>query len=311
MSFFTQASNLGAGVDRIFFVSLVASVLILAGITGLMIYFTVRYSRRRNPEPVDIEGHFGLEVVWTLIPLVLFLAMFYFGWTNFREMRTPPADAMVIKVTARQWAWSFKYPNGRVTEELRVAHGRPVKLEMKSIDVLHGFYIAAFRVKADVLPGRMNFLWFTPTIPGTFDIQCTVICGVDHSAMLSKIHVLPEEDFKKWYFTDPEAAAAAKPAKKTARLLRPAALKARDCLTCHTLDGTEGLGPTLQGMFGRKQTVRTGGKDREAVVDEAYLERALTDPGADVPPGFSISMPKASLTPEEIAELTAYIRSLK
>jgi cytochrome c oxidase subunit II len=205
MPFLTPPLSIADRVDNVFLYIFVLSVVFLVFITGLMVYFTVKYSRRRNPKPVDIEGNAWLEATWTLTPLVLFLSMFYFGWTNFAYMRNPPRDAMVIEVTGRQWAWSFKYPNNKRSEELYLALGRPVRLELRSQDVLHGFYIAAFRVKEDVVPGRQNFLWFAPTILGTFDIQCTVMCGVDHSKMLSKAHVLSEDDFRAWYFADEDA----------------------------------------------------------------------------------------------------------
>jgi len=203
MPLLEQASTFGGSLDRLFllFFIICASVLVL--VTGLIVFFVIRYRQDRNPEPEDIEGNLGLELAWTAIPTALFLMMFYFGWTNYWEMRSPPGDAMVVRVEGRQWVWSFEYPDGRKTEELYLAIGRPVKLELRSRDVLHGFYIPAFRVKMDVVPGKVNYLWFNPTLPGTFDIQCTVICGTNHSYMLSKAHVLSEEDFKKWYFSSP------------------------------------------------------------------------------------------------------------
>ena len=144
--------------------------------------------------------------------------MFYYGWTNYRYLREVPRDAMVIKVTARQWAWSFTYPNGRQTSELYVALGRPVRLDLKSLDVLHGFYVPAFRVKADVVPGKNNYTWFQPEQLGDFDIECTVMCGVNHSYMLSKVHVIPEADFSAWYFGEsPMCPCCHRPARRAAR----------------------------------------------------------------------------------------------
>ncbi|MEK6544343.1 MAG: cytochrome c oxidase subunit II [Elusimicrobiota bacterium] len=202
MGIIKRASDIGAGADQVFLGIFAVCLAVLVLVTGVMVYFVIRYSHKNNPRPVDIEGNFWLETVWTLVPLAIFLAMFYFGWTNYAKMRNPPRDAMQIEVTARQWAWGFEYPNGKKTKELILALNRPVKLDLISQDVIHGFAIAAFRVKADVIPGRTNFTWFTPTAEGVYDLQCSVICGVSHSYMLAKVRVIPEEEFKKWYFSD-------------------------------------------------------------------------------------------------------------
>jgi len=339
MPFLTPPFGIAERVDAVFLYIFILSVAFLLFITSLMIYFVVRYSRKRNAVPVDIEGHTWLEITWTLVPLVLFLSMFYYGWTNFAYMRNPPRDAMVVEVSGRQWSWSFKYPNGKHSEEMYVAVDRPVKVELHSEDVLHGFYIPAFRVKADVVPGRTNFLWFTPTLLGSFDVQCTVMCGLHHTYMLSKVHVLPEEDFKDWYFSDESApgpgqavpAAAAAPAPDTAS--RPegapaqvalpetapaeaapkglALLEANTCLACHSVDGTAKVGPTLKGLFGKKEIVVAEGKEVEITVDEPYLKRAISQPGAEVVKGYPPAMPAVQLTDEELEEIVAYIRSIE
>jgi cytochrome c oxidase subunit 2 len=250
-----------------------------------------------------------------LVPLLLFLSMFYFGWTNFAYMRNPPRDAMVIEVTARQWAWNFKYPNGKRSDELYVALDRPVKVELHSQDVLHGFAIAAFRVKEDVVPGRNNFLWFSPTLLGTFDIQCTVMCGVDHSRMLSKVHVLSEDDFKRWYFRDEDApppvkaqAVAAPVGGDTAAL---AVLQGKNCLACHSVDGSEKVGASFKGLFGKKQSVVSGGKPTEVLVDEPYLATAMREPRTHQVKGYPPTMPVPSLTEEEIRQVVAYVKALR
>jgi len=306
-----QASAFSSKVDAIFMASFIASAVILLAITAVIVYFVVRYSRANNPEPEDIEGNLTLEVVWTVIPTVLFLVMFYFGWTRFQEMRTPPADSMVVKVVGRQWAWSFQYPDGRWSDELYVSLNRPVKLELESKDVLHGFAIAAFRVKSDVIPGRSTYIWFSPSLLGTFDIQCTVICGVSHSYMLSKVHVLREDDFRAWYFRDenaPKPAPRRKPSAADSSALK--ILDARQCLVCHTVDGTPMLGPSFLGLYGSKRLVISSGKQRNAIADEAYLRRAISEPGADVTVGFPPSMPVAPLTKPELDSVTAYLMSL-
>lgn len=315
MPFLTPPLSIADRVDSVFLYIFVLSVAFLVFITALMVYFTVKYSRKRNQTPVDIEGNAWLEATWTLTPLVLFLSMFYFGWTNYAYMRNPPRDAMVIEVTARQWAWSFTYPNGKRTDEMYVALNRPVKAELHSLDVLHGFYIAAFRVKEDVVPGRTNFLWFQPTLLGTFDIQCTVMCGMQHSYMLSKVHVLSEEDFKAWYFSDENAP---KPVKVPAAAAPAAAgapgfavLQQKNCLVCHSVDGSERVGVTFKGLFGKKEAVVAGGKEGEAVVDEAYLARAIREPRTHMVKGYPPTMPALSLTDDELKHVIAYVKDLR
>ncbi|MCE5308281.1 MAG: cytochrome c oxidase subunit II [Acidobacteriales bacterium] len=205
MPFFTQASSAAGQVDSVFLAIVALCVLFLVSITTLIVYFAVKYRRSRHPKGVDIEGNKWLEVAWTVTPTVLFLLMFYYGWTNFEYQRNVPRDAMVVHVTARQWAYSFRYPNGKTTTELYLALGKPFKMELRSLDVIHGFYVPAFRIKQDVVPGKNNYTWFTPTMLGTFDIECTVICGAGHAKMLSKVRVVPVPDFEAWYFGDENA----------------------------------------------------------------------------------------------------------
>jgi len=312
MPFLNPPLSIADRVDSVFLYIFALSVAFLIFITVLMVYFTVRYSRKRNPKPEDIEGNPALEVTWTVIPLLLFLTMFYYGWTNFEYMRNPPRDAMVIEVTGRQWAWSFKYPNGRRTEEMYVALNRPVRVELRSQDVLHGFYISAFRIKQDVVPGKENYTWFTPTLLGTFDIQCTVMCGVHHTYMLSKVHVLSEEDFKAWYFSDENAP---KPVKVAAA---PAAagpgfavLQEKNCIACHSVDGSEKVGVTFKGLFGKKETVVAEGQRQEVSVDEVYLAKAIREPSTHAVEGYPPNMPPISLTDEEIGQVVAYVKALK
>jgi cytochrome c oxidase subunit 2 len=225
-------------------------------------------------------------------------------------MRNPPPDAMVVQVIARQWAWSFKYPNGKQTGELYLPLARPVKLITHTLDVIHGFFVPAFRVKVDVVPGKSNFVWFAPWLLGDFDIQCTVICGVNHSAMLSKVRVMPEADFKKWYFSDEAAPKLAAPAAAPGESPAVALLRAKACLACHSLDGAPMVGPTLKGLFGAKQSVLFQEEKREFVVDEDFLMRVIRKPESAVVVGYPPVMPPAPLSEGEVKEIVAYIRSL-
>lgn len=319
------ASDMAARVDSVFLYIFALSAGFLVFITGLMVYFVFRYSRKRGARAKDIEGHAGLEVAWTVIPLVLFLSMFYFGWTNFRAMRAAPGDALVVKAVGRQWAWDFTYPNGKRADELYAALGRPMKVELESADVIHGFFIPAFRVKQDVIPGKRNYTWFTPTRLGSYDIECTVICGLRHSYMLSKVHVVPEEEFRRWYFSDsdgpPDSVAsaradltAASAAARAQGLPDPVTgaklFREKGCALCHSSDGSKLVGPTMKGLYGSTVTLAPGGRETRRTADEAYLRRAILEPAADIPAGYLEPMPPVKLTGAETEDLVAYIRSL-
>jgi cytochrome c oxidase subunit 2 len=218
---------------------------------------------------------------------------------------------MVVQVIARQWAWSFKYPNGKQTDELYIPLARPVKLITQTLDVIHGFFVPAFRVKVDVVPGKSNFVWFTPWLLGDFDIQCTVICGVNHSAMLSKVRVMPEDEFKKWYFSDEAAPKLMAAPAAAGEAPAVALLRSKACLACHSLDGTPMVGPTLKGLFGLKQSVLFKEEKREVAVDEGFLRQVIQKPESAVVVGYPPVMPPAALSEDEVKEMVAYIKSLR
>ena len=309
-----SASNLADGVDRVFLFIVVLSAVVLAGITAVMIAFVVRYSRKRRPVAEQIEGNVWLEVTWTVVPTVLFLAMFYQGWIVWKGWRGGPGDAMAVKVTARQFSWAFTYPGGKTTPALVLPFGRPVRLDVVSADVVHGFFVPAFRVKVDAVPGRTNSTWVTPTLLGVYDVECTVICGPTHSYMLSKVHVIPAETWDAWAaspMTDPPGeggviAAKAPPADPVAR--GKALAEEKGCTGCHSDDGSEGVGPTFRGLWGKTETLESG---RKVLVDEPYVIRAIKDPDGEIVKGYPDAMPEEPLTDAQIQDVIAWLKTLR
>ena len=297
----------GEVVDRVFLYILIITVFLLCLITFLMVYFVIRYQKRRNPQPVDIHENVWLEIVWTIVPTLLVLTMFFYGLTGFNFLKRAPEGAMKVKVIARQWSWLFEYENGMRSTELRVPIGKPVNLSLISEDVIHGFYAPAFRIKQDVVPGMVNHLWFQPTQVGSFDVLCTQYCGLQHAKMATQIVVLPENEFNQWYQKGKEE----KEAKAPARGIQ--LFQEKGCRACHTIDGTSLVGPTVKGLFGKTVTVITDGKERQVVADETYLRKSLLEPKADLVKGFPPIMPsqKGLITDEELEGIITYMKELK
>ncbi|RJQ42504.1 MAG: cytochrome c oxidase subunit II [Nitrospiraceae bacterium] len=292
-------------VDDIFFLIVGISVVILAFITIAMIFFLIKFNRKKNPVAKDIEGNLLLEIIWIVVPTILVIIMFYYGWAGFRAMRNPPEDAMPVKVTARMWSWSFTYENGLKSNELNVPLNKPVKLIITSEDVLHSLFIPVFRVKEDAVPGMETYLWFLPDSLGKYDLFCTEYCGTGHHAMISKVNVMSPEEFYQWYEKKGEAEDIKA---KDALIL----MEENGCLGCHTTDGAVEVGPSFKGLFGHVTVVITNGKERVVTVDEEYLKKSMLEPDADVVKGFDAIMPsqKDVLTDDEIQTIIDYIKDL-
>ncbi len=192
------ASNFVNSTDTTFFFIVAVSVFFLVVITFCMIYFVIRYNKKRHPKAKNIHGNIPLEVTWTLIPTILVLIMFWMGWKGYKKLADAPADALNINVTAQMWRWTFQYPNGVTADTLYVPLNKPVKVLLHSRDVNHSFFVPAFRVKKDVIPNRNNSAWFQADKVGSFDLFCAEYCGLNHSHMLSKVVVMPQNNFNSW-----------------------------------------------------------------------------------------------------------------
>jgi cytochrome c oxidase subunit 2 len=289
-------------IDPVFIFIFGACLVLLLGITVAMVIFVVRYHRSRAPQPTSqADGNLLLEIVWIVLPTVLVLAMFWYGWKGYLVLRTVPKGALPVTATARMWTWNFSYANGKTSPKLYVPVGKPVRVELVSRDVIHGFFLPAFRVKRDVVPGMSNHAWFVATKPGSYDLFCSQYCGTGHSAMITTVEALPEAEFAVWM----------KQGKGGEEQRGHELLEKYGCLGCHTEDGTPKIGPSFKGIWGRVETVVSNGVERTITVDEAYLRRHILEPKADVVKGFPAIMPSFSLKEEELSALLEYLKGLK
>jgi len=191
-------SSYAEQVDFVMIYIVFFAVLMLAGVVAAMIYFALKYNRKKHPKPEQIEGSVSLEIIWTVIPTIIALSMFYFGFTSFKTSRNIPEGAIEIKVVGKMWAWEFFYPNGIKTDSLYVPVDKSIKLTLTSADVNHSFFIPAFRIKEDVVAGRENYMVIHPLELGSYDIACAEYCGLKHAFMYTKMHVIEQDKFEKW-----------------------------------------------------------------------------------------------------------------
>jgi len=299
---FWGPSNTAGKVETAFIFIVVCCIVLLAIVTVTMVVFLIRYNRSRHAKPEPVKENMALEIIWTVIPTILVIFMFYFGWVDFDYIRNPPKDAMAIDVTARQWSWLFQYTNGKQSDALYVPRGKPVRLALRSADVIHSLFIPAFRIKEDCVPGMKTHLWFIADETGSYDLFCTEYCGLGHSHMRSKVNVLTPEDFAKWLNAAED---------KTPAALGPKILQAKGCLGCHSLDGAVKVGPTFKNLLGRKQLVMIAGAEKEMVVDAAYIEKHILEPKAATVKGYPDIMPKIPMTDSELKTISAYLETLK
>ncbi|HRA99981.1 MAG TPA: cytochrome c oxidase subunit II [Ignavibacteria bacterium] len=185
-------------VDTTFWIITGISIILLLIITVAMLYFIFKYSRKRNPVPSNIEGNTTIEIIWTVVPIIIVLYLFFISWNGFINMRDVPKDAMVVKVTGQMWKWTFEYDNGKKSDTVNLPHNKNIKFELSSNDVLHSFYLPHFRVKEDVVPGSPNYIWIRTDDLGTYYAACAEYCGLNHSYMYAPVNVISEDQFEIW-----------------------------------------------------------------------------------------------------------------
>jgi len=297
------ASTIASRVDALYFFLLGLSSFFSLLIAGSIVYCAVRFHRhRRDAIGERIHGSMVLEIAWSGIPLVLTMVIFVWGASVYFAMARPPDETLNIYVVAKQWMWKFQHLDGqREINELHVPVGRAVKLITTSEDVIHDFFVPAFRMKADVIPGRYVNIWFQPTKPGRYHLFCAEYCGTRHSGMIGEVVVMEPSEYQTWLSGGaPEGTLASTGAKLFADLA---------CNTCHRPDA-QGRGPVLEGLFGKTVQLQGGGT---VTVDEAYVRESILTPAAKITASFQPIMPtfQGIVTEEQLLALIEYVKSLR
>ena len=297
-----QASTTAQAVDELLYF-----LVIVCGSVGLLvaaciIYFSVRYRRRPGAAtPSEMRGNWTLEIFWSATPLAIFFVIFVWGAVVYFAAYRAPDHSAVVYVVGKQWMWKFQHPEGqREINELHVPVGQPIKLLMTSEDVIHSFFVPAFRIHMDVLPGRYTTVWFQPTQVGTYHLFCSQYCGADHAGMIGRVVVMEPSDYQRWLDLHAEGSLALQG--------RKTFLKYR-CISCHSAD-PNARAPVLEELFGKPVQLRGG---KTVIADESYVRESILAPSAKIVAGWENIMPtfQGQVSPEEINELVAFIKSLK
>jgi cytochrome c oxidase subunit II len=298
-----QASTLAPQVDALFLFILAVTLVFTALIFSLVLVFAVKYRRRPGrQEGAQVRPTPWLEAIWIGVPLALCLVMFVWGARLYFAQTRPPSDALDVYVIGRQWMWKLQHAQGpSEINELHVPIGRPIRLTMTSQDVIHSFFVPAFRIKQDVLPGRYVTTWFQPTRTGQYHLFCAEYCGTKHSGMVGRVVVMEMADYERWLSGGTSGSGLAAAGEKLFLSL--------GCLPCHSSD-SQARGPSLDNLFGRTVTLRDG---RTVEADEAYVRESILDPAVRVVAGFEPLMPsyRAQLNEEDLIKLLAYLKTLK
>lgn len=307
-----QASEFATNVDFVHDVVTYFSVFFTVLITGVMIYFAIRYRQRDGKDhatPQLLHSNF-LEVVWTVIPIIISIYVAYLGIIYYKDMRTPGKDPLVINIHGQKWFWDFQYPNGKKfggkNVEFVVPVNKPVQLVLTARDVIHSFFIPAMRVKKDAVPGMFSYINFKPIKTGIYPVFCTEYCGKEHYNMMVQLRVVSEAEYERWVNDKSDEFIKS--------LVSPIDLgktiyAQKGCNACHSLDGSRLVGPTWLDLYGSKVKFADGA---EVVADDNYIKESILEPAKHLHEGYSNLMPSyaGQLNDEEIAALNAYIRSL-
>ncbi len=302
-----QASTLAPQTDALLFFLLAITTFFVVLIAGLIIVFMIRYRRRAPDEiPESVHGSLALEIAWTLPPFVIVMVIFFWGASLFAIIRRPPDDAMNIDVVGKQWMWKLQHMEGRrEIDELHVPVGTPVKLTMTSEDVIHSFFVPAFRIKQDAVPGRYTTTWFEATKPGSYHLFCAEYCGTLHSGMIGHVIAMEPAEYQAWLQTGEAGGVPALSPVAAGQAL----FEAQGCPSCHAA-GAAQRGPMLAGLFGSTVNFEGGGT---ALADEGYLRESILNPQAHLVAGYQAIMPtyQGLLSEENVMQLIAYVKSLK
>ena len=296
------ASTIAGEVDQLYYFLTGITLFFTILIFSIIFYFMVKYRRRSDDEvPEDTHGPMTLELAWTVIPSLICVVIFAWASSLYVRNSQPPPASTEVFVIGKQWMWHIQHPEGpREINELHVPVGEPVKLTMTSQDAIHGFYIPAFRVKKDVLPGRYTSLWFEATVPGTYHLFCTEYCGTDHSEMIGWVYAMSRDDYEAWLTGGEKSEPMAQQGEEI--------FNHYTCGYCHVPDGT-GRGPSLVGLYGKTEKLASG---EMRTVDETLIRQALLEPNSVHVAGFAPVMPtfQGQFTEEQILQLIAYVKSL-
>ncbi|MGB8475880.1 MAG: cytochrome c oxidase subunit II [Candidatus Acidiferrum sp.] len=299
-----EASNFAPRVDSLMTFMILVSAFFIVVISAAIIFFVFKYRRKSEKAiGVPIHGDMRLELTWIVIPFILSMVMFGWGAVVYVNFRQPPHDALNIYVVGKQWMWKIQQPNGRKEiNELHVPVGRDIKLILASEDVIHDFYVPAFRVKMDVVPGHYNTLWFRPTKPGRYHFFCSQYCGTNHALMGGWVTVMEPDDYAAWLASTAEV-------QVNPILAGEKLFSEKSCSMCHVANGT-GRAPSLDGFYGGKVRLADGST---VTAGDAYIRESLLLPNAKIVAGFVPVMPsyQGELTEDQILSLIAYIKSLQ
>ena len=303
-----QGTEIAKQVDNLYGFLLVVSFISCAILIGGMIYFALKYKRKSaNDKTAYITHDTRLEVLWSVIPLIIFIFVFGWGWFIYHDMRTMPKDALEVNVTGKQWAWTVEYKNGVKSTELVVPVNKDVKLILSSEDVIHSFFIPSFRIKQDAVPGRYTTLWFRAEKLGEFHVFCAEFCGTSHSGMITRLKVVSQEDFDKWLTGESEIGLLPM-AQRGAKIFQT-----RACASCHNVDNPAvKIGPSLFKKWGAEEEMDDG---KKVVFDENYVRESILESQAKIVKGFPKPSPmpafQGQLSESELAALIEYIKGLK